>query len=39
MLQQVGFTNWNLHHQVPSDLPQNATFSFKIDYTDSKGVS
>lgn len=28
-----------LFHQVPSDLPQNATFSFKIDYTDSKGVS
>ncbi|KAL7331968.1 hypothetical protein PS15p_204084 [Mucor circinelloides] len=25
--------------KVPSDLPQNATFSFKIDYTDSKGVS
>ncbi|KAG2207656.1 hypothetical protein INT46_005067 [Mucor plumbeus] len=25
--------------KVPSDLPQNATFSFKIDYTDSKGVA
>ncbi|KAL9555726.1 hypothetical protein MBANPS3_002223 [Mucor bainieri] len=25
--------------KVPSDLPQNATFSFKIDYTDAKGVA
>ncbi|KAK4510308.1 Ras GTPase tem1 [Mucor velutinosus] len=30
-----GEYNW----KVPSDLPQNATFSFKIDYTDSKGVA
>ncbi|KAI8647378.1 hypothetical protein BD408DRAFT_479184 [Parasitella parasitica] len=25
--------------KVPSDLPQNATFAFKIDYTDSNGVA